>query len=71
MLIYSSKNVFAVLWNLSKCKVMLYLKITIIILFSPATDCSSGGPLGPNVTDAEASFIIYSLLDKKMLCECN
>lgn len=51
---------------------MLYFKITIIMFFSLATAYSSGDLPGPNITDAEASFVIYTFLDKKMLlCECN
>lgn len=72
ILIYSSKNVFAVFWKLNKRNIMLYFKITIIMFFSLATAYSSGDPPGPNITDAEASSVIYTFLDKKMLlCECN
>ena len=72
IVIYSSKNVFAVFWKLNQCKIMLYFKITIIMFFSLATAYSSGDPPGPNITDAEASFLTYIFLDKKMLlCECN
>lgn len=42
------------------------------MFFSLATAYSSGDPTGPNITDAEASFVIYTFLDKKMLlCKCN
>lgn len=72
ILIYSSRNVCAVFWKLNKCKIMLYIKSTIIMFFSLATAYSSGDPPGPNVTDAEASCILHTFLDKKMLlCECN
>lgn len=72
ILMHFSKNVFAVFWKLNKCKIMLYFQITVIMFFSLATADSSGDPPGPNITDAEASFIIYTFLDKKMLlCKCN